>query len=108
MAAPSLIEQLSGSALVRPRVNQAFHLYARVRRARLARLDPARVQRKTLIRLVRQAARTRFGIDHRFDAIREVGDFQKSVPLRTYEDFWNEYLGANYPDFENLAWPGRI
>lgn len=108
MAAPSLIERLSGSALVRPRVNQVFHLYARARRARLARLDPARVQRKTLIRLVRKAERTRFGIDHRFDAIREVGDFQKSVPLRTYEDLWSEYLSVYYPIFENLAWPGRI
>jgi hypothetical protein len=89
-------------------VNRAFQVLSRRRRARLARLDPVRVQRQSLLRLVRQAARTRFGVDHRFDAIRTVDDFQKAVPLRTYEELWHDYLSARYPVFENLTWPGRI
>ena len=37
-----------------------------------------------------------------------MADYQKAVPLRTYEALWNEYLRASYPVFENLTWPGHI
>ena len=41
-------------------------------------------------------------------AIRSVADFQKAVPLRTYEDLWRQYLRDAYPVFQDLTWPGRI
>ncbi len=58
--------------------------------------------------LVRKAAGTRFGQDHQFRSIRKVDDFQSAVPVRTYEQFWNEYLRDSYPRAENLTWPGLV
>ncbi len=61
-----------------------------------------------MLRLVRTAMATRFGRDHGFDRVHSVADYQKAVPLRTYETLWNDYLRSSYPVFENLTWPGRI
>ena len=62
----------------------------------------------TLRRLITKASQTRFGRDHRFGQIRSVADFQRAVPIRTYEALWDDYLRDAYPVFENLTWPGRI
>ena len=56
---------------------------------RSAAARPVAVQRRTLRSLVHKARRTRFGRDHGFGAIRTVADFQRAVPLRTYEDLWD-------------------
>ncbi|MEO8941233.1 MAG: GH3 auxin-responsive promoter family protein [Isosphaeraceae bacterium] len=71
-------------------------------------LDPAAEQERQLLRLVHKARGTRFGRDHGFAKVRSVADFQKAVPLRTYEDLWTQYLRDQYPIFDNLTWPGRI
>ncbi len=57
---------------------------------------------------MRRARKTRFGIDHQFSAIRTVADFQRAVPLRTYEEVWKLYFRDQYPIFDNLTWPGRV
>lgn len=98
----------AGHRLIRSSVNRAFLAYARRRTASLAAIDPARVQEATLRRLVRTARGTRFGRDHGFHAVGGVADFQKAVPLRTYEDLWQAYLKDQYPVFDNLTWPGRV
>ena len=69
---------------------------------------PVAVQERILLALVRKAQATRFGRDHGFAAIRSVADFQAAVPLRTYEDLWNDYFRDQYPIFDDLTWPGRI
>jgi hypothetical protein len=94
--------------LVRAAVNQGFRQYARRRTTRLALADPVAIQERTLRSLLRRAGRTRFGRDHRFGKIGTVEEFQKAVPLRTYEDLWKQYLQDQYPIFDNLTWPGRI
>src|SRR5438874_6927520 len=106
LAAP--LARVAGAAPIRAAVNAGFHAHARRRVAHLARADPVAVQERTLLDLLRQAARTQFGRDHRFDAIRTVADFQAAVPLRTYEDLWESYLKDRYPAFDDLTWPGRI
>ncbi len=100
--------RLAGTTAARDMVNLGFHLNARLRCQELARARPVRIQEQALTRLVRNAATTRFGRDHRFDQIRSVADFQREVPLRTYEDLWDTYLRDHYPVFDNLTWPGRI
>ena len=85
-----------------------LRLYGRARLAHLARQDPARTQERQLMRLVRRAHATRFGRDHGFDAIRSVADFQRRVPLRRYEDFWEAYFQDAFPVLTDLAWPGTI
>ncbi len=37
-----------------------------------------------------------------------MADFQRAVPVRTYEALWDAYLRDAYPVFEDLTWPGRI
>jgi hypothetical protein len=85
-----------------------LRLFARRRLAALARQDPAEVQCATLLGLARRAAATRFGRDHGFAAIRDVGDFQRRVPLRRYEDFWRDYLQAAFPCLAGVSWPRPI
>lgn len=79
------LDRFVGSPSARGLVNFSFHLGSRLRCAELADLDPARIQEQTLRRLVRKARWTRFGRDHRFDSICSVADFQRAVPVRTYE-----------------------
>ncbi len=107
MNAP-VLSRLSGSAPIRALVNGGFLATGARRVVSLAKADPVAVQEATLLRLLRAAAKTRFGRDHGFGAIRTVADFQKAVPLRNYEDLWREYLRDPYPIFDNLTWPGRV
>ena len=104
----SLASRIAGAAPVRAAVNSGFHAYARRRMARLSRLDPAAVQERTLLGLVRRAAATRFGRDHRFPEVASIADYQARVPVRTYEELWTSYLKDQYPTFDNLTWPGLI
>jgi hypothetical protein len=102
---------LASLAAVRPvraAVNASFHAFARRRTARLDRSDPIAIQQRTLRRLVLCARSTRFGRDHVFRAIHDVREFQKAVPIRTYEQTWRLYFQDQYPIFDELTWPGRI
>jgi hypothetical protein len=83
-------------------------LYAQWRVWLLNVQNCALTQERQLLSLVRQAASTRFGRDHDFASIRSVRDFQRQVPLRRYENFWNDYWKAEFPELEDCSWPGRI
>ncbi len=109
MRPPRPLLQLAGSKPIRHVVNTAFHAASRSRAATLAAADPVREQRRQLlVQLVHKARATQFGREHGFNSIKTVEDFQKAVPLRTYENLWDQYLGAAYPVLDNLTWPGRI
>jgi hypothetical protein len=85
-----------------------LRLYARWRNQQLQHMNPADAQRRQLLKLIRTAASTRFGVDHGFSAITSVEEYQRKVPLRTYENFWNEYWKDPFPRLENCTWPGLI
>ncbi len=82
--------------------------FAAHRTAQLDQRSPVRIQQQTLLRLVRHARRTRFGIDHDFDGIRTLADYQRRVPLRTYEAFWTDYWRGPFPYLADVTWPGPI
>ena len=82
-------------------------LYARWRAARLRALDPAAAQERELRRLLSRASGTVFGRQHDFGRIRTIGDFQRAVPLRSYEEFWDGWWRDAFPVHENLTSPGR-
>jgi hypothetical protein len=82
--------------------------YARWRAAGLASEDAALAQQRQLLRLVRRARGTRFGRAHGLDRIDGVADFQAQVPLRRYEDFWQDWWQPTFPRLDNVTWPGRI
>ena len=83
-------------------------LYAQWRNWQLNMQRPAETQERELLSLVREAASTRFGRDHHFASIRSVKEFQDRVPIRTYEDLWNGYWKAEFPELNDCTWPGTI
>jgi hypothetical protein len=85
-----------------------LRLYADFHRRHVARQDPAQMQERQLMRLVSQAARTRFGRDHNFAQIRDRRDYQSAVPLRNYEEYWAAYWQPVFPNLVDCSWPGRI
>jgi hypothetical protein len=85
-----------------------LRLYARARLARLRRQDASGEQQRQLRRLLRTAAGTRFGRDHRFAQIRTIADFQAQVPLRRYEEMWELYWRRDFPTLVDCSWPGTI
>lgn len=86
----------------------ALWLYAQWRLWQLGARRPAAMQEGELMELVSRALATRFGRDHDFAGITSVADFQRRVPLRTYEDFWEAYWKDAFPRLEDCTWPGTI
>ncbi|MHB1421711.1 MAG: lyso-ornithine lipid synthetase OlsH [Gemmataceae bacterium] len=104
----TVLETLAARRLVRRLTDVVMGRFAAHRTAQLNHCSPARLQQRTLLRLVRHARRTRFGIDHDFDGIRTVADYQRRVPLRTYESFWTDYWRTPFPYLADVTWPGLI
>jgi hypothetical protein len=82
--------------------------WAALRRARIARLDPAAAQSGLLRAWLRHAAGTAFGQAHGFAAIRDVAGYQARVPLRRYEEFWDGWWKPAWPHLGGATWPGRV
>ncbi len=85
-----------------------LRIYARRRRRRLSAEDALVVQRRELQRLLARARATRFGRAHGFERIDGIAAFRERVPLRRYEDFWEDYWKADFPRLVDLTWPGTI
>lgn len=83
-------------------------LYARRRRKTLAAQNPVRAQEMEFIRLRSNGKDTIFGHDHGLDQIMSIEAYQKSVPLRRYDDFWKQYWKPAFPRIENATWPGVV
>ena len=86
----------------------ALRLFAKYRKAQLDSFDVEAVQETVLYKLLRYARNTQFGRDHGFSSIRSVKEYQERVPLRSYEDFWEQYWKDTFPRVENKSWPGLI
>lgn len=82
--------------------------YARLRLSQLRSEDPVQSQQRQLLALLRRAAKTQFGRKHDFASLHSVADYQRAVPLRRYDDFWDEYWSRAYPILDNVTWPGII
>src|SRR5262249_52204125 len=108
MTASSFVQSLAGSAPVRRIADALLRRYARRPLQALDRLPAARIQQETLLRLVRHSRHTRFGRDHDFARIRTVEDYQRCVPLRDYEAFWQGYWQPAFPCLRDVTWPGSI
>jgi len=103
-----LTHWLYGNRLSRRIADAAFARYSRRRMAELDLLRPDRVQEHTLLDLVRRAQGTRFGIEHDFARIKSVADYQRLVPVRDYEQFWENYWKPVYPYLAGTTWPEPI
>jgi hypothetical protein len=70
--------------------------------------DPVEAQKRQLLYNINKAKNTKFGKDHDFTSIRSIEEYQTAVPLRTYEQFWNNYFKPEFPKITNITWPGTI
>ena len=82
--------------------------FANYRLRQLAQKDYIKTQEKQLFNLIKYAAHTSFGMEHKFGGINSVREFQDNVPLRYYEDYWNKYWKDSYPLLVDCTWPGTI
>ena len=48
-----------------------------------------KVQRRLLLRIINNNRKTKFGIKHKFSSLREISDFQKKIPITTYDNYHN-------------------
>jgi len=84
--------------------------------------DPKTVQRMIFAELVKTAAETQFGRQYGFSELanlpfnRAYQKYQQSVPIRTYQDFWEDYFsacrheqpdGKKYLQLKDVTWPGN-
>lgn len=105
MLSTAFLAPLVNLPLVRRIADAGLVQMAHHRTRELDRMDDAKVQADTLLKLVRTAKDTRFGIDHHFAEIDSVADYQARVPVRSYEYFWDHYW-KGYPNVTDATWPG--
>ena len=82
--------------------------YAAFRSFELRTMNVCLAQQRVLDGLLSCAAETRFGRDHGFRAIKSVQDYQRAVPLRSYEDLYRDYWQHDFPQLRDCTWPGLI
>ena len=68
---------------------------------------PFLVQNELLFSLLEKAKNTIFGKEHDFSSIKSYTDFRKSVPVKTYEEFF-PYIQKLRNEQEDILWPGKI
>lgn len=68
---------------------------------------PFNVQQDSLFRLVQKAADTEWGVKYNYGNISEISEFQKNVPLQTYEDL-KPFVDRLREGERNVLWPGEI
>jgi hypothetical protein len=66
---------------------------------------PIATQKKIFSNLIRQAAKTQFGIDHDFKNIKNHDDFVQRVPIRDYEEI-KPYIDRVINGEKDILWKG--
>lgn len=69
-------------------------------------MDAAGAQEKVLRMLMRKAAGTAFGKEHRFSEVSDHASLEAAVPLRDYEGF-RPYIDRVIAGEGDVLWPGR-
>lgn len=73
----------------------------------LFRKYPAEVQQDTFHKLISKAEDTEWGKEFQYKSIRDITDFQKTLPIQTYEEV-KPYIERLRHGENNLLWPGDI
>ncbi len=72
--------------------------------------NPVKAQKAELLKLLRKAKLTAFGLKHKFGKILESADpitaFQQSVPVYDYDAMYNEWWHYLLEGHQNVTWPG--
>ncbi|MFV0289709.1 MAG: GH3 auxin-responsive promoter family protein [Mangrovibacterium sp.] len=81
--------------------------YKRLVEIDLFKTHPIEAQHEVLFNLISKAEQTVFGQEHRFNQIKTKEDFQKNIPIRSYEEF-SPYIDRLLKGEKNILWPGKI
>lgn len=65
-----------------------------------------KIQKKTLLSLIRKSVNTNFGKDHSFHDIENYNDYFTHVQVREYEKF-NDYIALIRSGKADVLWPGK-
>jgi len=79
----------------------------RVHQLDLIRRYPAEVQQETFQKLIAKAADTEWGKKYHYGSINTISEFQRRVPLQTYDEV-KVYINRLRQGEQNLLWPGEI
>tara|TARA_B100000282_G_scaffold205675_1_gene151045 strand:- start:1485 stop:2975 length:1491 start_codon:yes stop_codon:yes gene_type:complete len=66
----------------------------------------AKIQKKILLKLIKKASNTLFGLDHSFSQINNYKTFKRLVPVTDYEGI-KSYIDKVKNAEENVLWPGK-
>ena len=90
-------------------LNSVLRRYLKTREKRVERIrkNPHDVQNRVFEYLIQQGKNTSFGKEHGFSEISCIEDFQKKVPVRSYEDF-SVYTNRILNGEKNVSWPSKI
>jgi len=68
---------------------------------------PFDVQKDTLFRLLERASHTKIGMELGFSGFKTIDDFQRQVPLHSYDEL-KHYVSRIMEGEQNLLWPSEI
>ncbi len=85
-----------------------LRIYAHKRLRALKQLNAPKAQEQELLKLLKIAKSTEFGKKYQFETIHSVSEYQSRVPLRSYDQFWNEFWKDRFPHFQGISWPDPI
>ena len=74
----------------------------------LNKLNPVEAQKKQLRKIITLGQSCKFATQHGLKPNMTVEDYQASVPLRGYDEFWTEYMAKDFPVLTDLIWPGTF
>jgi hypothetical protein len=69
--------------------------------------NPVESQQTTILKLIEKASATEWGVKHGYKSIASITDFQKNVPLQTYEDIV-PFVDRLRNGEKDILWPGDI
>jgi len=69
--------------------------------------NPTITQDKVLYKLIQKAEKTKFGVEHSFNKIKNYSDFKRLVPDRKYEELF-PYIDEIRNGKKNILWPNSI
>lgn len=81
--------------------------HKRLNQIELFKKYPSEIQEKTLFNLLVKAAETEWGKKYNYSSITSVKDYQKAIPVQTYEDIM-PYIERLRNGESNILWPGEI
>jgi len=84
-------------------------LYFKKRQKAIARYDQQaeRIQRHVLKRLLRKAAKTQWGVAHKYSDIDSYEEFTSHVAVNTYEEL-KDYIQQMREGQKDVLWPGMV